>query len=131
MSKKTFSMYGTAVSADHREHVVTIVGLYEQGKRTVEECSDPFKLNGEVIKLISCKSNLHRELKYGISICHPEDDFVEEIGIRKAMKRAKKNPLGKLTTDMRTTLCEDQCKLILFGELQHVIKNIDHYIEKY
>ena len=36
--------------------------------------------------------------------------------------------MGQLSTTLVTTLCEDQIKLILFGELNYVIDNIDGFI---
>ena len=69
-----------------------------------------------------------RTLTYAVSICHPDDVYDEEIGIEIAKKRINEKPMGQLSTTLVTTLCEDQIKLILFGELNYVIDNIDGFI---
>ena len=71
-----------------------------------------------------------RTLTYAVSICHPDDEFDEELGVEIAKKRLNEKPLGQLSTTLVTTLCEDQIKLILFGELNYVINNIDRFISE-
>lgn len=134
MKTKFFNMYGDACDKDGKHHVVTIVGKLEQKKEysmEFEEVNIKDKYNNtKVTKGITAypKKTNTRTLSYAVSICHTDDEFDEQIGIDIAKKRVETKPLGRLTTNLVTTLCEDQIKWILFGELNFVISNIDKYI---
>lgn len=128
---KTFSMWAEATDENGAKHIVTMVGEFTQKK--VEKPSVDEIIMDETHKkgvLITTNKVKERTLKYAFSICHPDDTFNEEMGKRIALRRLKKDPLGVLKSENITCLCEDQCKLIVFGELQHVVKNIDHYLVK-
>lgn len=134
MKQKFYSMYGTAVDRYGDEHIVTIVGEFTQEKvehfNTTEVNVEDEKIPNKVTKgILTYPTKVKtRTLKYAFSICHQDDEFDEELGIEIAKKRIAKKPLGELTTTLVTTLCEDQIKLILFGELNYVINNIDSFI---
>lgn len=136
MKQKFYSMYGTAVDQYGEEHIVTIVGEFIQEK--VETCitkevnvEDEFKPNKYTKGILTYPTKTKtRTLTYAVSICHPDDEFDEEIGIELAKRRIYKKPLGLLMTPLVTTLCDDQIKLILFGELNYVINNIDRFISE-
>lgn len=136
MKQKFYSMNGVAIDRYGDEHIVTIVGEFTQEK--VETCvttevnlEDEHKPNKVVKGVLTYPTKVKtRTLTYAVSICHPDDDFDEEIGIELAKRRLNKKPLGQLHTTLITTLCEDQIKLILFGELNYVINNIDKYINE-
>lgn len=128
MKNKVFHIYGTAVDKDGEEHVVTMVG---ELTKTKEKALEESENHGDSITL-KCKTRWTRTLKYGFSICHTSDlnDFNEELGVQIGLRRARTSPLGELTTTRVTTLCDEQVKMILLGELQYVVKNIDKYIKK-
>lgn len=136
MKQKFYSMYGTAIDRYGDEHIVTIVGEFIQEK--VETCvtteidvEDEYKPNKVVKGVLTYPTKVKtRTLTYAVSICHPDDEFDEELGIEIAKKRIDEKPLGQLSTTLVTTLCEDQIKLILFGELNYVINNIDQFINE-
>ena len=134
MSKKFYSMHGTAKDANGQPHVVTIVGMFESTKETLVKNEDVIvdvsptknvegKLTYEVKKPI-------RKLTYAYSICHPEDKFNEQTGIDIAKTRIHSNPMGQLITPYVTCLCKDQIELILFGELKFILDNIDRFLDK-
>ena len=134
MKQKFYSMYGTAVDLYGDKHIVTIVGEYTQEKVETEvtkemDIVDDFKPTRVVKGKLTYPTKIKiRTLTYAVSICHPDDEYNEEIGIELAKKRINEKPMGQLTTSLVTTLCEDQIKLILFGELNYVINNIDKFI---
>jgi hypothetical protein len=141
MKQKFYTMHGTAIDKNGEEHIVTMVGEYLQTKET-EVISE---LANDVLKANGCDFGLEfkdnailsvpmtkkvRILTYAFSICHPDDIFDENIGIEIAKRRIKEHPLGQLKTEMITTLCTDQVKFILFGELKYVMDNIDKFINE-
>lgn len=134
MSRKIYSIYGTAVDKDGQSHVVTVVGEYTTKKEVELKTSD---VNVEVTEdkfvqgvITLPRKQMTRTLRYAYSICNPEDEFNAQEGVRLATKRIKKNPLGELTTKYVTSLCKDQIEIILFGELKYIMKNIDKFIKK-
>lgn len=138
MKEKFYSMHGTAVDKNGEEHIVTIVGQYLKTKETdmvTENANKVLKVNDYPNLFVDSailsvpQTKTVRTLTYAFSICHPDDIFNEEIGVEIAKRRIKEFPLGQMKTDMITTLCPDQIKWILFGELKHVMDNIDKYIE--
>ena len=133
MSRKIYSMYGTAIDKNGVEHVVTIVGEYTTRKdvnwNTVN-VDVPVNENKTVEGVLSIpRKQVIRTLKYAYSICNPEDKFDEEECIRLTTKRIKNNPLGELETKYVTSLCKDQIEIILFGELKYIMENIDKFIQ--
>lgn len=133
MKNKIYSLYGKAVDVNGQEHMVTVVGVYNQQKQrfmvtepTMVEVG--FKeVNGSVSYEASTKV---RTLSLGYSICHPNDEFNEAVGISVAKSRAKKEPIGEVSSTDVTMLNEDHATALVFAELRHIIKNIDKYIEK-
>lgn len=134
MKEKIYSMHETAIDKDGLKHEVTIVGIYKQQKewnRVYKNVQVPVNENKSVDGQLSfLKPSTTRILTYGYSICHNEDVFDEEIGKKIATKRARISPMGELQTKYVTTLCQDQINLILYGELKHIIHNIDKYVKK-
>lgn len=134
MSKKLYSMYGTATDAQGQKHIVTVVGEFESTKEEVVRNEDviidvtPKKaVDG---KLTYTVKKPIRKLTYAYSICHPSDTFNEQTGIDIAKSRLKDNPMGVLTSPYVTCLCKDQIELILFGELKFIMNNIDRFLDK-
>ena len=134
MKEKIYSIHETATDKDGLKHEVTIVGVCTQQKelnKVHKTVQIPVNENKSVDGVLSfLRPITKRNLKYGFSICHSEDTFNEEIGKKLALKRAKTSPMGELETKYITTLCKDQINLILYGELKHIINNIDKYIKK-
>lgn len=134
MKEKIYSMHETAVDKDGLKHEVTIVGVCKQQKEyemVFKNVQVPVKENKNVVGQLSfLKPSMKRNLKYGFSICHSDDTFDEEIGKKLALKRAKTTPMGEMETKLITTLCKDQIKTILRGELTYIINNIDKYVKK-
>lgn len=133
MSRKIYSMYGTATDSNGQNHVVTIVGEYTNKKElefNESEVDVVVNDNKTTTGLLTVpRKQMVRTLRYAYSICNPEDEFNEQEGIRIATKRIKNNPLGELKTKYVTSLCKDQIEIILFGELKYIMDNIDKFIE--
>lgn len=134
MKEKFYSMYGKAVDANDETHIVTVVGKYEQYTKTEDEIlptqiqindSNNFR-NGTVI--FPMKKH-YRKFKLSYSICHPNDEFNEDVGIRIAKSRINRgDTVGELTSRNITMLNKDQCNMLVFCELQHIIQHIDEYL---
>jgi hypothetical protein len=134
MSKiKYFHLYGNAEGADGKNHVITVVGKLEQGKKTVEfteripvEVKENSYVNGE---LKYSRRIMNRKLTIGASICHPLDRFDLEKGIEIAKARIEKgDDLGVLETSSVTMLTDDAIMAELLVKLQYMINNIDEYL---
>ena len=134
MKEKIYSMHETAVDKDGLKHEVMIVGICKQTKeweRVFKNVQVPVGEDKNVEGQLSfLKPTTKRNLKYAYAICHSDDTFNEEIGKKIAIKRAKISPMGEMETKYITTLCPDQINLILYGELRHIVNNIDKYIVK-
>lgn len=135
MSKriKYYSVYGKAVSARGEKRYVTIVGKFEQTRepKFVQEIVPvETKPNSFVNGVLTYKEKkLHRKLTMSIAICHPTDEFSEEMGIKVGKKRIKEgNVLGSLETNDVTMLTEDAVMAELLVKLNYVIEHIDEYI---
>ena len=134
MKEKNYVSFTTAIDKKGDAHQVVIVGVYNQKKtvRLIEKgvtvpINDKKNVDGA---LVYYKPEVKRTLAYAYAICHPDDKFNLEVGKKIATKRAKKSPMGLLETTLITSLCKDQIKLILDGELQYIVKNIDKFLEK-
>ena len=133
MKTRFFHLYGNAEGADGKNHVVTVVGKLEQGKKTVEftenvpiEVKENSYVNGE---LKYSRRIMNRKLTIGASICHPLDRFDLEKGIEIAKARIEKgDDLGVLETTSVTMLTDDAIMAELLVKLQYMINNIDEYL---
>lgn len=133
MKTRFFHLYGNAEGADGKNHVVTVVGKLEQGKKTVEftenvpiEVKENSYVNGE---LKYSRRIMNRKLTIGASICHPLDRFDLEKGIEIAKARIEKgDDLGVLETSSVTMLTDDAIMAELLVKLQYMINNIDEYL---
>lgn len=133
MKTKFYSLYGKAVDAEGKNHIVTVVGKLEQKRKQTmftDNVSVPVK-PGSVVDgvLMYTKKAFNRKLTIGMSICHPLDEFNEETGIEVAKSRIKRGDnLGHIETSSVTMLTEDAIMAELFVKLQHIIDNIDKYL---
>lgn len=134
MSKiKYYHVYGKAKTDDGKEHVVTVVGKFEQTRKPTEvtEKMAVETLNGGYVEG-ELKYNvklLKRKLTLGLSICHPSDEFDEEVGVEIAKSRINKGiELGSIETSNVTMLTEDAIFAELMVKLNHVIDTIEDYL---
>ena len=133
MKAKFYSLYGKAVDAEGKEHIVTVVGKLEQ-KRKQTVFTDNMSVGikpGAFVDgvLMYSKKVFNRKLTIGMSICHPLDEFNEETGIEIAKSRIKRGDnLGELETSTVTMLTEDAIMAELFVKLQHIIDNIENFL---
>ena len=130
---KYFHLYGDAVDSERRNHVVTVVGKFEQ-KRTNEQVSRDTLIEVHAGKLINGtvtfnKKSLTRKLTIGVSICNPIDDFSEAEGVRIAKKRINEGKdAGSIETHDVTMLTKDLILMELLGKLNYITSNIDDYV---
>lgn len=133
MKTKYFNVYGKAVDSEGERHYVTIVGKFEQGRiKDVVQDVVPVEVkpNSFVDGILTYqKKRLKRKLTLGVSICHPKDEFDEEVGIKVAKGRIENGQdLGIIETNDVTMLTEDAIMAELIVKLNHVCENIDEYI---
>ena len=125
MNNKVYSLWGKAVDSNGETHYVTVVGLYNKETRYENTMED---IDNDVTLLTHDKYKV-RTLKLGASICHPSDEFNEEVGISIAKSRAKRTPIGTVESRNITMLNADACTALVFTELRHIINHIDDYID--
>ena len=66
-----------------------------------------------------------------MSICHPLDEFDEEVGIDIAKKRIERGEdLGSIETSDVTMLTEDAIMGELIVKLNHIVETIDEHVLK-
>lgn len=74
---------------------------------------------------------LKRKLTLGVSICHPLDDFDEEIGVEIAKKRIEnRQDVGSIETSSVTMLTEDAILAELVTKLNYVLEHLEDYISE-
>lgn len=130
---KYFSAWAKATSINGDEHYVTVVGKFEQTRKTeiVQDITEvEVKPNSFVDGVLTYEvKKLNRKLTLGVSICHPSDKFDEQIGIDIAKKRIEKGEdLGVLETSNVTMLTEDAIMGEILVKLNHICETIDDYI---
>lgn len=132
MKTKYYHVYGKKTLADG-EHVVTIVGKFEQARKN-ELVQDVTKVevkpNQFVDGVLTYEvKQLKRKLTLGMSICHPYDTFDEEVGVEIAKSRIENGyDLGSLETSNVTMLTEDAIFAELMVKLNHTLANLSDYI---
>ena len=130
---KYFHLWAKCKAKDGEDHYVTVVGKFEQTRKKEEiteivpvEFKPGHFTNGELKYSIK---KLNRKLTLGVSICHPLDEFDEEIGCELAKARIEKGQdLGIIETSDVTMLTEDAIMAELLVKLQYVTNHIDDYI---
>ena len=128
-----YHLYAKATAADGSDHIVTVVGKLEKTRKYTEfketvpvELKPGSFVNGE---LKFGKKLFNRKLTLGISICHPMDDFDEEIGTEIAKARIEKGEnVGVLETSSVTMLTEDAIMAEILVKLQYITSHIDDYL---
>lgn len=132
---KFYHVYGKTKTDDGKEHVVTVVGKFEQtrNQEEVKEVVDVETLPNIYVKgdLTYKVKQLKRKLTLGVSICHPLDDFDEEVGVEIAKKRIEnRQDVGSLETSNATMLTEDAIIAELVTKLNWIMSNISDYISE-
>ena len=136
MSKvKYYHVFGRVKASDGKERVVTIVGKFEQTRkpREITEKVDVETLKGGFVQgeLKYKLKMLNRKLTLGLSICHPLDEFDEEVGVEVAKSRINKGiNLGTIETNDVTMLTEDAIFAELMVKLNHAMLVIDDYVNE-
>jgi hypothetical protein len=134
MSKvKFYHLWGKVKAKDGKDHYVTVVGKLVQTRKKeniTEIVPIEFKpghfVNGELKYSIK---KLNRKLTLGIAICHPMDDFDEEVGCEIAKARIEKGQdAGTIETSDVTMLTEDAIMAELLTKLQYVTNNINDFL---
>ena len=130
---KFYHVFGRVKASDGKERVVTIVGKLEQTRkpREITEKVDVETIKGGIVQgeLKYKIRTLNRKLTLGLSICHPLDEFDEEVGVEVAKSRINKGiNLGTIETNDVTMLTEDAIFAELMVKLNHVMSIIDDYL---
>jgi hypothetical protein len=125
-----YHVYGKKTTDDGKEHVVTIVGKFEQSRKPQEitETVDVETLKGGFVQgeLKYKLKTLNRKLTLGMSICHPIDTFDEEVGVEVAKSRIKNGfDLGSIETNDVTMLTEDAIFAELMVKLNWVLEHLE------
>ena len=135
MKTKYYHVFGRVKDKEGQEHVVTVVGKFEQTRKQeeVKEVVDVETLPNVFVKgdLTYKVKQLNRKLTLGVSICHPLDDFDEEVGVEIAKKRIENGQdVGSLETSNVTMLTEDAIIAELVTKLNWIMSNISDYISE-
>ena len=136
MKTKFYKLWAEAVDKEGEKHYVTVVGKFEQTReRQMVQEIVPVEINENTFMdgILTYPSNklLSRKLTLGVSICHPSDEFDEEIGEAIAIKRIEKNEhIGSIQTQDVTMLTEDAIMAEIYVKLAHIVEHIDEYIGK-
>lgn len=132
MKQKFYSSYGEAIDKNGERHVVTVVGEFKRFKEKRVKDTTITLEDGKEAVVLEQISRKKRTFKMAYAICHPEDEFNQEIGEKIAKRRLKQGEIiGTVSTFDVTMLNDDQCELMVFGETCHIINQIDHYLEKH
>jgi hypothetical protein len=132
---KFYHVYGKTKTDDGREHVVTVVGKFEQERKWTEisEEVDVETIPNTFVKgdLTYKVKQLNRKLTLGVSICHPLDDFDEEVGVEIAKKRIEnRQDVGSIETSSVTMLTEDAIMAELVTKLNYILEHLEDYISE-
>lgn len=127
-------MHRTCTDKSGDSHDVTVVGEFSQKRLNQyieEDCTVMDNHRVLPATLLFSKKLMTRSLTMGMSICHPTDDFDEEIGITVARRRIKDgNDIGTLYTHDVTMLTKDQIMSHIKCKLDYICEHIDEYIER-
>lgn len=131
--EKFYSLWGKATDKNGQDHYVTVVGKFTQSKVTETiptsmTVIDERRKQHEGLLITDYKKKV-RSFTMAKAICDPRDTFSFEEGQRIAKKRIEEGEvIGTQTSEDITMLNDDQCQLLVFGEVNHIIQHIDEYI---
>ena len=133
MKTKFYDIHHECTDKEGKKHVVTVVGKFtqcyerEHVEKDVEvDLHEKSRVTG---KLTYKRKVMTRALTVGISICHPDDKFDKDVGIRIAKRRIREGyDAGTVYTHDATMLTPDQIMAQLLVKLSYVCNNIDEYL---
>ena len=79
---------------------------------------------------LNCLGIVKKGIRIGVSICNPEDEFVEKVGVLKAVARARNSQPVLYVTDPGY-INETLVKAFLKKEAEYLKSNPDNYIQGY
>ncbi len=77
-----------------------------------------------------CPYDITKGLKIGISICNPDDEYDEELGEQKAIKKAMKSDFA-IVTPNSGLISTPMVQAILHKEAEYLKNNPEKYIKGY
>lgn len=130
---KYYTLNAQAFDSVGERHIVTIVGKLEKTKMSIPVATDfsieTVKGKVENCFLTSFETKMRKKLSLGVSICHPDDEYDEELGIELAKKRIDNGEdIGFLETECATMLTNDAIMAELLVKLSYITENIDKFI---
>ena len=136
MSKivKSYYHYENVKSANGASHIVLVYGEVSEDKFISGFAPVTFTRKGRIIKSVGDPIIVNHEFRspvktfnMGFAICNSSDTFNINTGIKEAKKRFAQSPM---TTQNGNFLTEDMLKAIVDNELNYILNNIDHYLDK-
>ena len=134
MKTKYYHLWSKCTDSEGETHFVTVVGKLEQKRerKLIQEVIPIEVKEGSFVDgILAYPTNkmLNRKLTLGMSICHPNDEFDEELGVEIAKKRIELGEdLGSIETSNVTMLTEDAIMGEIMVKLNHICNEIDEYI---
>lgn len=84
--------------------------------------------NGTIADVIYKNRVREKVFKIGYAICNTEDSYDKNVGIKIAKSRARKSPVGVISTTSFSMLQDDQCNALIENEAKFIEANIEKYI---
>ena len=75
------------------------------------------------------KREKYNTLKIGYALCHKDDEFILDFGIKLAKHKAKKSPLSVFETQYKMSLDEETVNSILMSKAKYIINNLHKFIK--
>jgi len=133
MRPKFYHAWAKPTDSNGETHYITVVGKVEQ-KRKYETVMEDTPIIGPNLKEIQGIlaydiRRFNRKLTLAASICHPNDAFNENEGVRIAKRRIEKGyTLGTLETPNINMLNEDAVMAEIIVKLNHIVGHIGEFI---
>lgn len=134
MSKiRYYSLYAKAIDSNGQKHMVTVVGKLETEKFNVSVAENMSLLreNGKVDNgaFVFDKNVKKKKLTLGLAICHPDDDFDQDVGEAIAKRRINNGEdIGSIESYSPSMLTKDAIMAEIIVKLTWITENIDKYI---
>lgn len=133
MKNKFYDVHFECTDENGEKHTVTVVGkvsqFYER-KHVEKDVTVPVNEKSVVNGKLTYKQKIMtRCLTIGASICHPEDEYDNAIGVDIAKRRIKEGYiLGSISTHDPSMLTSDQVNALLLVKLAYICEHIDEFI---
>lgn len=125
MKPKDFIAIRSAGAENGLERKLVVIGRWRKDKLTKEEV-----VHCDSSTFVYRRSVWQYSLTLAKAICHPDDIFDENVGIRKAISRLKSDSIGKLITEDYTMLTPDACQEIVNHKADYIARNIAKFLPK-